>query len=49
MHCEYLEAGGIGFQIGYRRLLYGRETVLEANYNAQITKGASLAADFQRV
>jgi high affinity Mn2+ porin len=49
LHRRYLEAGGIGFQIGDGRLDYGREQVLEANYNAQVTSGVSLAADFQRV
>ncbi|MEO8191746.1 MAG: carbohydrate porin [Acidobacteriota bacterium] len=48
-HRQYLEAGGIGFQVGDGRLRYGREQVIEANYNAQITGGVSLGADFQRV
>jgi carbohydrate-selective porin OprB len=48
-HRRYLEAGGIGFQIGDGRLAYGREQVFEAHYNAQITGGISIAGDFQRV
>jgi high affinity Mn2+ porin len=48
-HRRYLEAGGIGFQIGDGRLTYGHEEVLEGHYNAQITSGVSLAADFQHV
>jgi high affinity Mn2+ porin len=49
LHRKYLEAGGIGFQIGDGRLNYGYERALEANYNAQVTTGVSLAADLQRV
>ena len=48
-HRRYLEAGGIGFQIGDGRLAYAREQVLEAHYSAQITGGISIAGDFQRV
>ncbi len=48
-HRDYLAAGGIGFQVGDGRLQYGYEQVLEANYNAQVTAGVSLGADFQRV
>jgi high affinity Mn2+ porin len=49
LHRRYLEAGGIGFQLGDGRLNYSSEQVLEAHYNAQLTAGISLAADYQRV
>jgi high affinity Mn2+ porin len=48
-HRRYLQAGGIGFQLGDGALRYGLEEILEVNYNAAVTRSVSLAADVQRV
>jgi hypothetical protein len=46
-HREYLRRGGVGFLLGDGTLTYGRETIVEAYYNAQIWRGAFAAADVQ--
>jgi high affinity Mn2+ porin len=48
-HRDYLEAGGIGFQIGDGRLHYAPEEILEAYYNWQPREWLGVAADFQGV
>jgi high affinity Mn2+ porin len=48
-HRRYLEAGGLGFQLGDGRLNYGFETVFELDYAAQITKAVSIGLDGQYV
>lgn len=49
LHRRYLEAGGLGFQLGDGRLRYASEQALEIHYNAAITRKASLALDVQRL
>jgi len=44
---EYLELGGYGFIIGDGKLNYGRETVLEVFYNAQLAKFIFISPDYQ--
>lgn len=46
-HREYLQAGGSGFILGDGNLNYGAENMLEAYYNAQITKNIFIGADYQ--
>ena len=48
-HRRYLEAGGLGFQLGDGRLSYGLETVVELDYAAQVTPGVSIGLDGQFV
>jgi carbohydrate-selective porin OprB len=48
-HRRYLALGGKGFLLGDGRLRYGRETLLEAYYTAQLHRGASVATDLQLV
>src|SRR5262249_17893967 len=38
-HRRYLEAGGLGFELGDGRLTYGTENVVELFYNWQLRKG----------
>ena len=47
LHREYLAAGGQGFQLGDGGLTYGREQILEAYYNLELSRGLSLAPDVQ--
>jgi hypothetical protein len=48
-HRRYLEARGLGFQLGDGRLTYGLETVFELQYAAQVTSGVSIGLDGQVV
>ena len=49
-HREYLEEGGLGFQLGDGKLNYAPETVLEINYNCKpVLSGIWLTADYQLV
>lgn len=48
-HHRYLELGGKGFLLGDGRLHYGRETILEAYYNARTYRGVFVAVDLQLV
>ena len=48
-HRRYLEAGGLGFQLGDGKLNYGLETVIELNYAAQVTTAVSVGLDGQYV
>jgi hypothetical protein len=44
---QYLELGGYGFIIGDGALNYGRETILEVFYNAQLAKFVFISPDYQ--
>ena len=46
-HRKYLQAGGSGFILGDGNLNYGAENMLEAYYNAQITKNIFISGDYQ--
>jgi len=47
---RYFAAGGLGILIGDGRLPhYGREQIIEADYNAKLTDAISVALDFQRI
>jgi high affinity Mn2+ porin len=48
-HRRYLEAGGLGFQIGDGDLNYGYETIIELNYTAKMTRGLAVSVDYQHV
>ncbi len=48
-HRSYLEAGGLGFQLGDGRLDYGLETVFELDYAATLTTAISAGLDAQYV
>lgn len=48
-HREYLAAGGHGFVLGDGALNYGRESILEAYYDAQLWHGVYVAADLQYI
>lgn len=48
-HREYLAAGGHGFLLGDGGLTYGRESILEAYYTAQLWRGLFASADLQLV
>jgi high affinity Mn2+ porin len=48
-HRRYLEAGGLGFQIGDGRLSYGPEWLAELDYDARLTAGVSVGLDAQLV
>ena len=48
-HRRYLEAGGIGFQLGDGALHYALEEILEANYNAAVTRSVSIGLDVHRI
>lgn len=47
LHREYLAAGGRGFLLGDGRLRYGRETVWETFYRAQVGTFTELTPDVQ--
>jgi carbohydrate-selective porin OprB len=49
VHRRYLEAGGIGFQLGDGKLSYGPEWVAELNYDSRLTTGVSVGLDAQLV
>jgi len=48
-HRRYLQRGGKGFLLGDGQLRYGRETAVEAYYNARAHRGVFLALDLQLV
>ncbi|HXM75411.1 MAG TPA: carbohydrate porin, partial [Thermoanaerobaculia bacterium] len=48
-HRRYLEAGGVGFQVGDGRLRYGEETIVEADYAAAVNTRTAISLDLQRV
>jgi high affinity Mn2+ porin len=48
-HREYLAEGGHGFVLGDGALRYGRESILEVYYNAQLWHGVYAAADLQLI
>jgi high affinity Mn2+ porin len=48
-HRRYLEAGGLGFELGDGRLTYATEDILEWFYNWQISKNISMTLDFQEI
>ncbi len=48
-HRRYLEAGGLGFQLGDGRLNYGPEIATELDYAAKLTGAVSAGADVQLV
>ena len=48
-HREYLELGGIGFELGDGALNYGRESVSETYYTAHIKGGLYVAAQLSFV
>lgn len=48
-HRDYLAAGGLGPLVGDGRINYGRESVIETYYDAQLANGFHLAVDYQFV
>src|SRR5665213_3085716 len=48
-HREYLQLGGLGFILGDGTLTYGRETIVESYYRAQIWRGISASIGGQRI
>ena len=48
-HREFLKAGGYGFIIGDGNLNYGSENIIEAYYNAHLSKTFWLTFDYQFV
>ena len=48
-HREYLRLGGQGFLLGDGTLRYGRETIIEAYYNAHLWRGLFAAAGVQHI
>lgn len=48
-HRRYLALGGKGFLLGDGRLRYGRETIVEVYYTAQVHRGTFVAADLQLI
>jgi high affinity Mn2+ porin len=46
-HRDYLATGGLGFELGDRRLGYAPEEVVEAYYLATVTKNLFLTVDYQ--
>jgi high affinity Mn2+ porin len=46
-HRRFLQAGGIGFQIGDGRLTYGTEKVVETYYDTQVAPGLNVAVGYQ--
>lgn len=48
-HRQYLEAGGLGFQLGEGRLNYAPEIVTELDYAARLTAAVSAGLDVQYV
>ena len=48
-HREYLALGGLGFLLGDGRLTYGRETIFEGYYTAQLWRGLFGSFDLQHI
>jgi len=48
-HQHYLALGGLGFLLGDGALSYGRETIIEAYYNAHVWRGLFVSLDLQHV
>lgn len=48
-HREYLRLGGLGFLLGDGSLAYGRESLVEVYYTAQVWHGVSIAGGMQHV
>ncbi len=48
-HRRYLALGGKGFLLCDGRLRYGRETIVETYYTAQVHRGTFVAADLQLI
>ncbi len=48
-HVEYLQRGGLDFLIGDGTLRYGRETIPEAYYSAQLFRGFFASVDVQHI
>ncbi len=48
-HRRYLEAGGLGFELGDGRLTYATEDIIEMFYNWEMKKGINVTLDFQEV
>ena len=48
-HRDYLRLGGKGFLLGDGNLDYGRETIVEAYYNARVARGLYAGGDAQLV
>lgn len=48
-HRRFLEAGGIGFIIGDRRLRYRPEVAMETYYDLRLAPGLNLTADLQLI
>lgn len=46
-HREYLQLGGLGFELGDGYLNYGREKILEMYYTCHVGKGLYFGPDFQ--
>ncbi len=49
VHRQYLEAGGLGFQLGDGRLNYAPELVTELDHAATVTAAVSVGLDVQYV
>jgi high affinity Mn2+ porin len=48
-HREYLRLGGSGFLLGDGTLRYGRETIVETYYTAELRRGVSVSGGVQHV
>jgi high affinity Mn2+ porin len=48
-HREYLEAGGLGFELGDGRISYSPEEVVEVYYDWKVVDHVSVTPDFQFV
>ncbi len=48
-HRRYLEAGGLGFELGDGKLNYGTEDIIEMFYNWELKKGIYITLDFQEI
>lgn len=46
-HRDYLEAGGLGFELGDGKLNYAPECVMETYYNLRVRKGIFVTLDLQ--
>jgi carbohydrate-selective porin OprB len=49
VHARYLALGGLDFLIGDGALNYGKETIWESWYSAQVRTGVFLSLDLQRI
>ncbi len=49
VHRRYLALGGQGFLLGDGALTYGRETIFETYYTAQLWRGIFASADLQHI